>query len=57
MAPFVEKQNKERGIPLIKIDVDQAAELSAGYKIEAMPTFLVIKGTWNNVVHRVVGGG
>ena len=51
------KQNQERGIPLIKIDVDQSAELSAAYKIEAMPTFLVIKGSWNNVVHRVVGGG
>ncbi|MCL4120614.1 UNVERIFIED_CONTAM: hypothetical protein GTU68_000977 [Idotea baltica] len=44
-------------MPLIKVDVDQAPELSSAYKVQAMPTFLVIKGKWNNVVATVVGGG
>lgn len=44
-------------MPLIKVDVDQSAELSQAYKIQAMPTFLVIKGQWNNVIETVVGGG
>ena len=44
-------------MPLIKVDVDQSPELSSAYKIQAMPTFLVIKGQWNNVVETVVGGG
>ena len=46
-----------KGIPLIKVDVDQSPELSGAYKIQAMPTFLVIKGQWNNIVETVVGGG
>ena len=45
------------GIPLITIDVDQAADLSAAYNIQAMPTFLVIKGKWDNVIKNIVGGG
>ena len=28
----------------IKIDVDKCEELSANFKIEAMPTFIVVKG-------------
>ena len=42
---------------MIKIDVDQAPEPSQAYKIQAMPTFLVIKGKWDNVILTVVGGG
>lgn len=45
------------GIPLVKVDVDKSPELSQAYQIQAMPTFLVIKGKWNNVIKNVVGGG
>lgn len=44
-------------MPLVKVDVDKSAELSSTYKIQAMPTFLVIKGKWDNVITSVVGGG
>lgn len=58
IAPYVHKKSGETGIPLIKVDVDQAPELSSTYKVEAMPTFLVVKGQWNNIVgNKVVGGG
>ncbi len=57
IAPYVVQKNKETGILLIKVDVDQSAELSSAYKIQAMPTFLVVKGQWNNVIETVVGGG
>lgn len=57
IAPYVVQKNQSTGIPLIKVDVDQAPELSTAYKIQAMPTFLVIKGQWNNVILTVVGGG
>lgn len=56
IAPYVVKKCEETGIPLIKIDVDQAEELSSAYKIQAMPTFLVIKGRWDNVVKSETGG-
>lgn len=42
---------------LLKVDVDKAPDLSSAYKIQAMPTFLALKGQWNNVVNTVVGGG
>ena len=51
------KKSDETGIALIKVDVDQAPEASQAYQIKAMPTFLVIKGQWNNVILNVVGGG
>lgn len=57
IAPYVMQKNQSTGIPVIKIDVDQAPELSEAYKIQAMPTFLVIKGKWNNIIETVVGGG
>ena len=57
IAPYVMKKNQETGIALIKVDVDQAPDLSATYKIQAMPTFLVVKGQWDNVILNVVGGG
>ena len=41
----------------MKVDVDQCPDLSAAYKISAMPTLMVVKGQWNNVVQTIVGGG
>ena len=57
IAPYVMQKNTETGIPLIKVDVDQAPQLSGAYGISAMPTFIVVKGQWNNVIKTVVGGG
>lgn len=37
----------------VKVDVDQAEDLSQKYEVEAMPTFVFIKN--GDVVHRVVG--
>ena len=57
IAPYVEQKNQETGIALIKVDVDQSPQISQAYSIQAMPTFLVIQGKWNNVIKTVVGGG
>ena len=57
IAPYVHTKAGETGIGLIKIDVDESQELSAAYKVQAMPTFLVIKGKWDNVVMTITGGG
>ena len=51
IAPYVHQKVGETGIPLVKVNVDTAGEVSAKYNIKAMPTFLVIKGQWDNVVH------
>lgn len=37
----------------VKVDVDQAEELSQKYEVEAMPTFVFFKD--GDVIHRVVG--
>ena len=57
IAPYVHTKSGQDGISVVKVDVDQAPELSQAYKVQAMPTFLVIKGTWDNVILNVVGGG
>lgn len=57
IAPVLHELCDKTGITLIKVDVDKAEEVSKTYKIEAMPTLLVVKDNWNNVVERVVGGG
>ena len=43
---------EDTGVGLIKIDVDQAADLSSRYNIKCMPTLLLIQGEWDNVVKR-----
>ena len=57
IAPYVLEKTKQEGVPFAKFDVDKAAELAQAFSIQAMPTFLVVKGQWNNVVKTVVGGG
>ena len=57
IAPFVQQKCQSSGIPLVTVDVDQSDQLSSAYKVQAMPTFLVIKSKWNNIVETVVGGG
>ena len=55
IAPFAEEFNKKYGVALATVDVDQSPELSQSFQISAMPTFLVVKGQWNNVVKNLVG--
>lgn len=50
IAPYVHKKANETGIGLVKVDVDKSPELSSAYGIQAMPTFKVIKGKWNNII-------
>lgn len=57
IAPYAVEKSQKTGIPLIKFDVDKSGELSQAFKISAMPTFLVVKGQWNNVIKTIVGGG
>lgn len=57
IAPYVHQKSQNTGMGLVKVDVDKAPEVSSAYKIQAMPTFIVIKGQWNNVIQTVVGGG
>ena len=57
IAPYVLQKHGQTGIGLIKIDVDQSPQLSGAYSVQAMPTFLVVKGQWSNVILNVVGGG
>lgn len=56
IAPYLHKKCQEQGVGLIKVNVDTAGELSGAYNITSMPTFLVVKEKWNNVVHRKSGG-
>ena len=44
---------EDTGVGLIKIDVEQAAELSSRYNIKCMPTFLLIQGRWDNAIQRI----
>lgn len=56
IAPYVHKKCHESGVALIKVNVDEAQELSTGYGIQAMPTFLVVKEKWDHVVLKKTGG-
>jgi thioredoxin 1 len=42
IAPYVLKECKEKGIQLIKVDVDKNKEASTKFGISAMPTFAVM---------------
>lgn len=57
IAPYVSQKTTAENVALVKIDVDKSPALSGLYQIEAMPTFLVIKGDAKNVIDKVVGGG
>lgn len=56
IAPYATQKSDQTGIPMLKIDVDVAPQLSGAYQVSSMPTFLVVKGSWNNVIYRVSGG-
>jgi len=52
--PIVQDLAKDKtGVAFLKIDVDEAQEVAAHNKIEAMPTFLLFKG--GKEVHKMVG--
>jgi thioredoxin 1 len=55
IAPIADQFSSDFRVPLIKVDVDQSEELNEAYQIQCMPTFLLIKGKWNNVISRLSG--
>jgi thioredoxin 1 len=45
IAPHIEKLAKEKpNVSFVKVDVDEAQEVAAEYRIRAMPTFMLFKG-------------
>lgn len=44
------------GIAVIKVDVDQADELTEEFNIVCMPTFVVVKGSCSNKLLNKSGG-
>lgn len=56
IGPVAENLAKKYGVGLIKVDVDKEdAQTKMAYQIKSMPTFLLIKGKWNNVISRTEG--
>jgi len=43
IAPFVHAMSESTGVGLVKIDVDKAKDLAKAYKIQAMPTFILVQ--------------
>ena len=44
IAPKAIQFSDSLGVLLIKVDVDQAEELAGKWQVQAMPTFLLVKG-------------
>ncbi|XP_051149760.1 thioredoxin H-type 1-like [Andrographis paniculata] len=54
IAPLLtELAKKHPQIIFLKVDVDQLKQVSADYKVEAMPTFVFLKD--GKEIHRIVG--
>lgn len=47
IAPYLVNQCKEKGVNLIKVDVDKNGEAAQKYGVQAMPTFKVIDSNGN----------
>ena len=56
IAPYVVQQCQAHGVHLVKVDVDQASEISQKYGISAMPTFKVLKADGTVALEKVGGG-
>ena len=53
MSPILDEIEKETGVEVHKIDIDDNEELTNTYNIRSIPTFIFIKG--NEVVGRMSG--
>lgn len=40
---------------MILVDADAATDLTQAYKVMSMPTSIVVKTTWDNVVFSITG--
>lgn len=56
IAPYATQKSEQTKIPMLKVDCQYATGLSSAYQVQSMPTFLVVKGSWNNVIYRITGG-
>ena len=56
IAPYASQKSDQTGVPMLKVDCQYATGLSGAYQVQSMPTFLVVKGNWNNVIYRITGG-
>lgn len=51
LDPFADQLNAEHNVPLIKIDADMAPDLAKIYLVDTIPTFVVVKDKWDNIIH------
>lgn len=55
IAPYLHQKCQEAGVTLVKVDVDQNAEASQKYGIQAMPTFKVLDSQGNVLLTKTGG--
>lgn len=55
IAPYVANQCAQKGINLIKVNVDELGDISHKYGIQAMPTFQVIDKNGNKLFEKCGG--
>lgn len=48
IGPVAEKLAQSKGVTLIKVDVDQAGELSGKFSVSGIPTFILFQGSLSN---------
>lgn len=55
IRPTALQKSLEAGVPLIVVDIDNSEELSEHFNVRSIPLFVVVKGTWDNVLYTKIG--
>jgi thioredoxin 1 len=55
IAPYITKTCKEKGVVLVKVDVDQNPDAAGKYGISGMPTFAVLDKQGNVILTKTGG--